>query len=83
MNESVGRLYLNMIYAITDFRIFDVFAASHRKNKNPVRVLMKPKKGSAVTENGGELYRKRGCGNREPWKNQAEKHALNHHSSRE
>ena len=47
-------------------RMFDVFAASHRKNKNPVRVLMKLKKGRAVTENGGELHRKRGCGNLEP-----------------
>ena len=27
---------------------------------------MKPKKGRAFTENGGELYRNRGCVNREP-----------------
>ena len=47
-------------------RMLDVFAASHRKNKNPVRVLMKPKKGSAVTENGSAHYRKWECANREP-----------------
>ena len=47
-------------------RMFDVLAASHRKNKNPVEVLMKPKKGSAVTEIGSALYRKWECVNREP-----------------
>ena len=46
-------------------RIFDVFAASHRKNKNPVRVLMKPKKGRVFTEIGGGEYRMWGCGYRE------------------
>ena len=47
-------------------RMFDVLAASHRKNKNPVKILIKPKKGRAFTENGGELYRRREYVNREP-----------------
>ena len=31
-------------------RMLDVFAASHRKNKNSIRVLMKSKKESAIIE---------------------------------
>ena len=39
-------------------RMLDVFAASYRKNKNSVKILMKFKKESAVTENRSVYYRK-------------------------
>ena len=38
-------------------RKFDVLTASHRKNKNSTKVLMKSKKERAFTENESELYR--------------------------
>ena len=46
-------------------RMFDILTISHRKNKNPAKVLMKPRKERAFTENENELYRNKGCVNRE------------------
>ena len=45
-------------------RIFNVLTASHRKNKNSTKILIKLKKEHAFIENRSELYRNRKCVNR-------------------
>ena len=37
-------------------RMFNVFIASHRKNKNSIKILMKFKKKRAIIEKKNELY---------------------------